>query len=84
LAETARRIEELAARHREIAARMAGRQSLPVAAEEPGPAGASPAFPLETAHHRTAILQPPKPEIPVSPWILERLAGRDLDREAGG
>ena len=36
------------------------------------------------AHSRTAILQPPKPEIPVSPWILERLADRDLDHEAGG
>ena len=76
LAETSRRIEELAARHRELTARIAERQRLPV------PVGTSPAFPLETAHRRTAILQPPKPEIPVSPWILERLADRDLDREA--
>jgi hypothetical protein len=82
LAETARRIEELAARHRELTARMAERQSTPVPAQEPVPAGASPAFPLETARRRTAILQPPKPEIPASPWIMERLAGRDLNHEA--
>jgi hypothetical protein len=61
---------------------MAGRQSALVPAENPGPASTSPAFPLETAHRRTAILQPPKPEIPPSPWILERLAGRDLNHEA--
>jgi hypothetical protein len=84
LAETSRRIEELAAEHREIAARMAGRQSLPVLAEDPAHRDAGPAFPLGTAHHRAAILQPPKPEIPVSPWVLERIAGRDLDREPGG
>jgi hypothetical protein len=84
LAETSRRIEELAARHHELAARMTGRQSLPVPAEGPGSPGTSPAFPLAAAHSRTAILQPPRPEIPVSPWILERLADRDLDHEAGG
>jgi hypothetical protein len=43
--------------------------------------GASPAFP-EHAHHRAAILQPPKTDIQPSAWIQERLAGRDLDREA--
>jgi hypothetical protein len=84
LAETSRRIEELAARRHELAARMAERQRLPVPAEGPGSPGASPAFPLAAAHSRTAILQPPKPQIPVSPWILERLADRDLDHEAGG
>ena len=80
LAETSRRIEELAARRHELAARMAERQSLTVTA---GVLGA-PAFPLAAAHSRTAVLQPPKPEIPVSPWVLERLADRDLDHEAGG
>ena len=63
---------------------MAERQSLPVPAESPGSIGTSPAFPLAAARSRSAILQPPKPEIPVSPWILERLADRDLDHEAGG
>jgi hypothetical protein len=77
LAETSRRIEELAARHTAITARIAERRSTPVPAEDPRPA-----FPLGTAHYKTAILQPPKPEIPASPWILERLACRDLDREA--
>ena len=80
LAETSRRIEELAARRHELAASMAERQNLTVTAEVLG----APAFPLAAAHSRTAILQPPKPEIPVSPWILERLADRDLDHEAGG
>jgi hypothetical protein len=80
LAETSRRIAELAARHHELAARIAERQDLPVPGASAVP---SPAFPLATAHRRTAILQPPKPEIPPSPWILERLAGRDLDHEAG-
>jgi hypothetical protein len=84
LAETSRRIEELAARRHELAAKMAERQSLPGHAESPGSIGTGPAFPLAAAHSRTAILQPPKPEIPVSPWILERLADRDLDHEAGG
>jgi hypothetical protein len=82
LTETARRIEELAARHHEIAAGITGRRSIP--AEDPVPSDTSPAFPLEPAQYRTAILQPPKPEIPVSPWILERLADRDPDHQAGG
>jgi hypothetical protein len=42
----------------------------------------SPAFPLASAQRRTAILQPPKPEIQPSSWVLERVAGRDLDLEA--
>jgi hypothetical protein len=84
LAETSRRIEELATRRHELATRRAERQSLPVPAESPGSIRSGPAFPLAAAHSRTAILQPPKPEIPVSPWILERLADRGLDHEAGG
>jgi hypothetical protein len=79
LAETSRQIEELAHRRHELAARMAERQSPTVTTQVLG----EPAFPLAAAHSRTAILQPPKPEIPVSPWILERLADRDLDHEAG-
>ena len=83
LAEASRRIAELTARRRELFAGMAERHSTPVPAEDPVlPLGTSPAFPLEPAHHRASILQPPKPEIPPSRWILERLAGRDLDREA--
>jgi hypothetical protein len=78
-----RRIEELAAQRRELTAAMGERRSLTVPAEDPGSVTSGLAFPLETAHRSAAILRPPKPEIPVSPWILERLAGRDLDREAG-
>jgi hypothetical protein len=79
LAETSRQIEKLAARHRELAARIVERKSIPDLAENRGPA-----FPLDTAQRRTAILQPPKPEVPASPWILERHAARDVDREADG
>ena len=82
LAETARRIEELTTRRREFAARLAERHSLTISAEEPGFDGTRRAFPLGTARRRTAILQPPKPEIQPSPWILDRLADRDLDPEA--
>ena len=63
---------------------MAERQRQPVPAEGPNSPGISAAVPLAAAHRRTAILQPPKPEIPVSPWVLERLADRDLEHEADG
>ena len=35
-----------------------------------------------TGPGQDAILQPPKPEIPPSPYILRRAADRDADREA--
>jgi hypothetical protein len=83
LAEASSRITELAAQRRQLIARMAERHSMPVPAEDRGlHLGTSPVFPLEHAHRRAAILQPPKPDIPPSPWIQERLAGRYLDREA--
>jgi hypothetical protein len=62
---------------------MAERHSMPVPGQDGGLRfGIGPVLPLEHGHHRAAILQPPKPEILPSPWIQERLAGRDLDREA--
>jgi hypothetical protein len=80
---TYRRIEEQVARRRELIAEMAKRHSMPVPAEDRSlRLGTRPAFPLEHAHLRAAIVQSPKPEIPPSPWIQERLAGRELDREA--
>jgi hypothetical protein len=83
LAEASSRIAELAARRRELIAGMAERHNTPVPAEDCGLRfGTSLGFPLEQAHRRAAILQPPKPEIQPSPWVQERLAGRDLDREA--
>jgi conjugative relaxase-like TrwC/TraI family protein len=83
LAEASSRIAELAARRRGLIAVMVGRYSMPVPGQDCGLRfGISPVLPLEHAHHRAAILQPPKPEIPPSAWIQERLAGRDPDREA--
>jgi hypothetical protein len=41
-----------------------------------------PAFPAWTGPRREPILQPPKPEIPPSPRILERVMDRDADWEA--
>ena len=81
LAETSRQVEEAAKRHRDLAARLTDPHRLTIPAEVPVH-HISPAFPLTTAQRRTAILQPPKPEIPPSSWVLERVAGRDLDPEA--
>jgi hypothetical protein len=81
LGEASRRIEELAARHRELTATIVERNSAPGPVEVPEP-GTDPTFPLDPAHLGTAILQPPRPEIPPSPWALERLSGRNLDHEA--
>jgi AAA domain-containing protein len=83
LAEVSRRIGELAARRRELIAGMAERQSPPVPVEDPGLLpSSSPGFPFEAAQHRTAILQPPKPEMIPSPRILDRAAERDRGWEA--
>jgi hypothetical protein len=83
LAEVSRRAAELAARRRELIAAMAESHSMPVPEQDRGfHFGIGPVLPLDPAHHRAAILHPPKPEIPPSLWIQERLAGRDLDREA--
>jgi hypothetical protein len=61
--------------------RPAERHDLSVSADKPR-LDARPAYPLVIAQRRTAILQPPKPEIPPSSWIMERVANRDLDLEA--
>jgi conjugative relaxase-like TrwC/TraI family protein len=82
LEEASRLLGDLAAHH-DSTARHAERPN-PAAPESPRLGHAGPAFPLGTAKRRTAILQPPALEIPPSPWIMERTADRDLDREAGG
>jgi hypothetical protein len=79
---TARLINDLAARHREFAAKLADRQSIKIPAEDPDYEG-TPAFPAWTAAPKDAILQPPKPEITPSPRVLERVAERELDLEPG-
>jgi conjugative relaxase-like TrwC/TraI family protein len=83
LAEVSRRTTELAAWRRELIATAAERHSMPVPEQDRGFCfGIGPVLPLENADHRAAILQPPRPEIPLSPWVQERLAGRGLDHEA--
>ena len=75
-------IKDLAAAHRTFAARLADRQSQKIPAEDPDYGDLGPAFPTWTGPGKDAILQPPKPEIPPSPHILQRAADRDADREA--
>ena len=53
-----------------------------IPSEDPDYGDLGPAFPAWTARDRQPILQPPKPEIPPSPRILERVMDRDADREA--
>jgi hypothetical protein len=76
-------VQEAATRHRGLAARLTERHRLTIGAEDPVHV-ISPAFPLTRAQGGTAILQPPKPEIQPSSWVLDRAAGRDpdLDLEA--
>ena len=81
LAETSRQVEEAAKRHRDLAAGLTDSHRLTIQAEG-RVHDISPACPLASAQRRAAILQPPKPEIPPSSWVLERVADRDLDREA--
>ena len=75
-------IKDLAAGHRIFAGQLADRQSQMVPSEDPGYADLGPAFPAWTSPRREPILQPPKPEIPPSPRILERAIDRDADWEA--
>jgi hypothetical protein len=75
-------ITDLAAGHRTFADRIADRQSQTVPSEDPGYGDLGPAFPAWTSQRREPILQPPMPEIPPSPRILERVMDRDADWEA--
>jgi conjugative relaxase-like TrwC/TraI family protein len=72
-------IKDLAAQHHEFAVRLAERQSLTIPAEDPDYADLGPAFPTWTAARKDAILQPPKPEIPPSPRIIDRAMDRDME-----
>ena len=75
-------IKDLAAAHRTFADRLADRQSLRIPSEDPDYGDLGPAFPAWPGPGQDAILQPPKPEIPPSPQVLQRAADRDADYEA--
>jgi hypothetical protein len=75
-------ITGLAAGHRTFADGLADRQSQMIPSEDPGYGDLGPAFPAWTSPGREPILQPPKPEIPPSPQILQRAMDRDADFEA--
>jgi hypothetical protein len=75
-------IKDLDAGHRTFADRLANRQSQIIPSEDPDYGGLGPAFPTWTGPGREPILRPPKPEIPASPRILERVMDRDTDWEA--
>jgi conjugative relaxase-like TrwC/TraI family protein len=79
---TSQWLKDLAAEHRTFAYRLADRQNLAIPAEDPDYGNLGQAFPAWPAPARSPILQPPRPEIPPSPRILERAADRDADREA--
>ena len=75
-------IKDLAAGHRTFAGKLADRQSQMIPSEDPDYGSLGPAFPAWSGPRREPILQPPKPEIPPSPRILERVMDRDADWEA--
>jgi hypothetical protein len=81
--QTGLHIQDLAARHREFSERLAERQSLMIPAENPDFEDLGPAFPVREGPARDAILQPPKPQIQPSQQIMERMASREADMEAG-
>jgi hypothetical protein len=82
LGEIGQWIKDLAAGHRIFAGQLADRQSQTVPSQDPDYGDLGPAFPARTSPGREPILQPPKPEIPPSPQILERAIDRDADWEA--
>ena len=80
--ETGQWISGLAAGHQAFAGQLADRQSQTVPSDDPDYGDLGPAFPAWTSPRREPILQPPRPEIPPSPRILERAMDRDADWEA--
>jgi len=75
-------IKDLAAGHRTFAGQLADRRSQMIPSEDPDYGDLGPAFPTRTGSGREPILRPPKPEIPPSARILERVMDRDADWEA--
>jgi hypothetical protein len=81
--EMTRWITDLTAAHRTFAEKLADRLSMTIPAEDPAYGDLGQAFPLWPRPGRDAILQPPRPEIRPSRYVLERAADRDADWEAG-
>jgi AAA domain/TrwC relaxase len=81
-ASTGQWVKDLAAARRTFARRLADRQSTRIPSQDPDYGDLGPAFPAWQGPGRGAILQPPKPEIPPSPQILQRAADRDAGYEA--
>ena len=75
-------ISDLAAGHRTFAGQLADRRSQTVPSDDPDYGDLGQAFPACPSPRREPILQPPKPEIPPSPRILERAIDHDADWEA--
>jgi hypothetical protein len=75
-------ITGLATGHRTFAGKLADRQSQAIPSEDLDYGDLGPAFPAWTSPAREPILQPPRPEIPPSPQILQRVMDRDADWEA--
>jgi hypothetical protein len=80
---TGQRIKDLATQRHAFADKLADRQSMTIPAEDPDYGDLGQAFPPWPSPFKDAILQPPKPEIQPSRQILERVADRDVDLEAG-
>jgi hypothetical protein len=72
-------IKDLTAGHRTFAGQLADRQSQAIPSDDPDYGDLGRAFPAWTSPRREPILQPPMPEIPPSPRILERVMDRDVD-----
>lgn len=83
LEKLAQEVEELAARHHEVAARLAERNGVMVPAEDPDLEAWEQAFPLVPRRDKNAILQPPLPEIAPYTPIPQRGTWREPDWEAG-
>ena len=75
-------ITDLAAGHGTFADQLADRQSQAIPSQDPDYGDLGPAFPAWAGPGREPILQPPRPEIPPSPYILQRVMDRDADWEA--
>lgn len=78
----AKQITELAAAHRSFAELLANRLSMMIPSRDPDYSDLGQAFPSWPSDGKGAILQPPRPEIPPSPRILERVIEHDADWEA--